>query len=230
MKQTSASEPETSRVLRPREAARHTYDKISRWYDVLEGVWETKSKDAALSKLAVKEGETVLEVGFGTGHGIVQMARAVGQSGKVYGIDISSGMHEVTRQRLEKSRLSSRASLLEGDAVCLPFQENFFDAVFMSFVLELFDTPDIPAVLSECKRVLKPGGRICVLSLSNEGGRSVMRELYEWGHRRFPNLFDCRPIYVGRALEEAGFHIETASTTSIVKLPVETILARKGNR
>jgi ubiquinone/menaquinone biosynthesis C-methylase UbiE len=196
---TAKREKEISRVARSKEDARNFYDRISRWYDAIEGIWTRKSTDAGLQKLGAAEGERVLEIGFGTGHSVLALARSVGESGKVYGIDISPRMQESTLARVARSGHAERVELVLGDAAHLPFEEEFFDAVFMSFVLELFDTPDIPKVLSECSRVLKKGGRICVVSLSRSGGTKPMRGLYEWGHRKFPRLLDCRPIFLSRS-------------------------------
>jgi ubiquinone/menaquinone biosynthesis C-methylase UbiE len=136
-------------------------------------------------------------------------------------------MLEITRSRIEKKGLSSRVTLKCADAAKLPFEAEFFDTVFMSFTLELFDTPEIPKVLHECKRVLPNGGRICVVSLSKEGELSWMRELYEWGHKRFPRLLDCRPIFVRRALEDSGFRISDAALMSLLRLPVEVVIGCK---
>ena len=91
-----------SRVNRTKEQAKRTYDKISRIYDFIEGSFEKKFRNNALDKLDVKKGETVLEIGFGTGHSIERIADKVGKNGKVYGIDISSGMLDITKSRLER--------------------------------------------------------------------------------------------------------------------------------
>ncbi len=216
-----------SRVIRTKEEAKRTYDRVSRWYDPFEGIWERRSIKTGLEKLSIKKGETVLEIGFGTGHGMLYMAESVGETGKVYGIDISPEMLNITQARLNKRGLSDRVALICGDAVKLPFGADFFDAVFMSFVLELFDTPEIPKILSECKRVLKKGGRICVVSISKLGNFNPIRNLYEWGHEKFPRVLDCRPIYVQKALEEAKFEMDLATQGSLLGLPVEIVLAEK---
>jgi demethylmenaquinone methyltransferase/2-methoxy-6-polyprenyl-1,4-benzoquinol methylase len=218
---------EISRVTRSKDEARDIYDRISKWYDLLEGVWEKKSRSAALAKLAVKDGEKVLEIGFGTGHSIVALARSVGEHGSVCGIDIAPRMLDIARKRVKESGLAKRIELALGDATILPYETHSFDAVFMSFTLELFNTPEIPLVLSECRRVLQKCGRICVVSLSKTGGPSRMRDLYEWGHKRFPRLLDCRPIFVRKALEDAGFRCPDVDTTEVFWMPVEIVLAIK---
>jgi ubiquinone/menaquinone biosynthesis C-methylase UbiE len=216
-----------SRVRRSRQQARETYDRISGWYDALEGNWEKRPREIGLRALNPREGETILEIGFGTGHSIISLARAVGGRGRVYGIDLSPRMLAIARRRVQQAGLARQVLLQNGDAASLPLGEALVDAVFMSFVLELFDTPELPVVLRECRRVLRQGGRICVVSLSKEGGRSFMRALYERAHSWLPRLLDCRPIFVGRALEEAGFADLRVTHTRLFGLPVEVAVGRK---
>jgi ubiquinone/menaquinone biosynthesis C-methylase UbiE len=130
-------------------------------------------------------------------------------------------------RRVERAGLERRVRLEVADAVSLPLADSSVDAVFMSFVLELFDTLEIPVVLRECRRVLRDPGRICVVSLSRAGGPSLMRAAYEWGHRRPPRLLDCRPIFVGRALDEAGFRDLRVTRVKLWGLPVEVAISRK---
>ncbi len=220
---------EISRVTRSRDQARETYDRISRWYDVLEGSWEGKPKQIGLEKLDVKPGEVVLEIGCGTGHAIAALARSVGASGRVYGVDLSRNMLAITSARIEQHELTGRTVLEQGDAVHLPFAPACFDAIFSSFVLELFDTRDIPQVLAECHRVLRSGGRIGIVSLSKASGSNWITRWYEWGHGRFPQLLDCRPIFVQRALEEGAFEIQDVMRVSLWGLPIEIVVGRKAD-
>ena len=213
-----------SRVTRSKGQAKTSYDKMSKWYDILARP-ERRYGYLGLQKLRAAEGETVLEIGFGTGHGILALAQSVGNSGQVYGIDISEGMIHITQSRVRKAGLSDRVMLKCGDAVTLPFEANLFDAVFMSFTLELFDTPEIPMVLHECRRVLRSGGRVCVVALSKKGKANVITRLYEWAHAKFPQYVDCRPIFAQEALEEAGFQILDVTEMRMFGLPVEIVVA-----
>lgn len=212
-------------VPRTKGDAKRTYDMISRYYDCLAGPFERKYAEMALEHLSIGKGETVLEIGFGTGHCLERIAESVGPKGKAYGIDISTGMMEITKKRLEKADLEDRVKLFCGDAASLPFDDSTFNAVFMSFTLELFDTPEIPKVLEQIKRVLKPDGRLAVVSISKENGESIFLRLYEWTHNKWPKYVDCRPIYVEQSLIDAGYQIKSKERVKIFRLPAEIIVA-----
>jgi len=216
-----------SRVNRTRSETRTAYDRLSRWYDILAGNWEQKPRLAGLQLLAVLPGETVLEIGSGTGQSLPILAQAAGVDGRVLGLDLSPGMLATASARLGRTALTGRVKLSCGDAACLPFASETCDALFTSFTLELFDTPEIPLVLQECRRVLRPGGRLCVISLSKAGPSQKMVELYEWSHARFPALVDCRPIFARQSLEDAGFVIAAARQMELWGLPVEIVVGGK---
>jgi ubiquinone/menaquinone biosynthesis C-methylase UbiE len=206
-----SSQFEISRVTRSKQQAICVYARLSRWYD-----WFSEGSDwpmtlLGLNKLNVEVGESILEIGFGTGNALLVLAEVVGVSGKVVGIDISRGMFDVAREKVAHASLSPRVTLGQGDAAALPFQENSFDAVFSSFTLELFDTPEIPAVLAECRRVLKPGGRMGVVALARGPYKEFPVRIYEWFHQHLPAYVDCRPIYVQSALAKAGFQVQNVT-------------------
>ena len=224
------TKPEIDRVPLSRAEVRANYDRISGWYDLLEGIWEKQAKKTGLQQFRAGAGERNLEIGIGTGHSLVALADSVTESGQVYGLDLSPQMIQRSQARLDQEKLSARSILIHGDASQLPFRDESFDGIFMSFVLELFDTPEIPHVLTECHRVLcDKGGRICIVSLTKTGQSTWMRRLYEWGHRKFPKFLDCRPIFVQQILEQTGYQIIKAIRMSIWGLPVEIVLAKPKN-
>jgi demethylmenaquinone methyltransferase/2-methoxy-6-polyprenyl-1,4-benzoquinol methylase len=221
---------ETSQVLpvsRTKEEAKRFYDRISGVYDCFTRAFERKHAERTLECLSINKGEVVLEIGFGSGHCLKRITESVGPKGKTYGIDISTGMMEISKKRLEKADLEDRVKLFCGDAASLPFDDSTFNAVFMSFTLELFDTPEIPKVLEQIKRVLKPDGRLAVVSISKENGESIFLRLYEWTHNKWPKYVDCRPIYVEQSLIDAGYQIKSKEKVKIFRLPAEIIVAVK---
>ena len=217
-----------SRVNRSKEDARASYNRLSRWYDLVAGSTEQKYRDWGLEKLSAQPGERILEVGFGTGHCLVSLAMAVGTSGRVIGLDISDGMLAIAKERLEQQGLSGRVDLHLGDAASLDFiPANSLDGIFMSFTLELFDNPEIPRLLQTCHRILKPGGRLAVVSMTKTNPPGLPVRIYEWFHEHMPNYADCRPIFARQALEANGFRIQDVSLSSMWGLPVDIVLGTK---
>ena len=213
------------RVTRSRTQARQVYDRTSRWHRFVEEPFERRARTAGLDLLRVQPGERVLELGCGAGGALVALAAAVGPAGRVVGLDLSPGMIRQASARLRRAGLADRAVLLVGDATSVPRPDVSFDALFMAFTLELFDTPEIPLVLAECRRLLRPGGRIAVVSLSRETPVGWPTRLYERLHDRFPAALDCRPIRPRLAVEAAGFEQAQSKTIPLWSLRAEAVVA-----
>jgi ubiquinone/menaquinone biosynthesis C-methylase UbiE len=195
-------------ILRVEGEIKETYGKLSKIYATLEGRFEKKLRKKGLKFLDIQKGDVVLEIGFGTGFTLVDLAKAVGETGRVYGVDVTLEMIQLAKERLKRERVAINVELSEADARNMPYEDNMFDAVYMSGVLELFDTPDIPKVLEEIKRVLKPNGKLEVVSIEKENHEnSKFLKFYEWMHRKLPRYASCRPIYVEDSIRDAGYKI-----------------------
>ncbi len=210
------------------ESNKAFYDRISGVYDLIADANERTARLAGLHALALQKGEYVLELGFGTGNELIDIADLVGETGRVFGIDISAGMFEIAQRKLAGRNIKTPLDLRVGDARRLPWAEASVDAVYTSFTLELFPLEEIPGVLAECERVLRPGGRIEVVSMATvkEGQNiSTLEKAYVWMHRHFPHIVDCQPIDVETVVTKAGFKIAEVVEMEIWRMPVRGVLA-----
>lgn len=94
------SQPEVLRVFQSKDETRAFYNKISKVYDLLAEKREEPIRKFGLKQLDARPCEKILEIGFGTGHTLETLAREVGESGKVYGIDLSDEMVKIADQNL----------------------------------------------------------------------------------------------------------------------------------
>ena len=208
---------EMERVLRPRGKARESYNSMSRWYDLFTSS-EKKFTDMGIQMLDVQPSESILEIGCGTGHALAEFSD---RDGKVIAIDLSERMLEVASNKIQ----GRNDGLCQADGLSIPFSNDQFTVVFISFPLELFDTPEIPRVLHEIYRVLKENGKLGVVSLAKQETSAI--RIYEWFHRKMPVIVDCRPIYLQPLLKEAGFEIQKSTVNTMWGLPVEIVIAGK---
>lgn len=214
----------------PHESNQKFYDRISDAYDFIADANEKTARRAGVNALDLQPGESVLELGFGTGNEVIDLAALVGPKGEVAGIDISTGMLAVAQRKLTQTPPAARVELRVADARQLPFADGRFDAVYTSFTLELFADEEIPAVLAEIKRVLKPGGRLSVVAMAKpKAGEhvSILEKTYVWMHRHFPHIVDCHPIDVAGFVRGAGFTIAKETMMEIWSLPVASVVATR---
>jgi demethylmenaquinone methyltransferase/2-methoxy-6-polyprenyl-1,4-benzoquinol methylase len=215
------------RILRVRAddaAMKRIYTIFSKFMGLIEKS-EKSLRKRSFELLEFQIGEKVLEIGFGRGTALIEISKAISKTGEVYGIDLTPEMVKIAKKNLAKNHISN-VNIQEGDARNLPYEENFFDVVYMASTLELFDTPDIPIVLSEIKRVLKNTGRICIVSIPRKGREdSFIVRIYEWFHRNFQSFASCRPIYLEDSIKRAGYKIIKTDVIGIL-FPMKIVIAK----
>jgi len=211
------------------ETVVETYDRVATAYDWLVAPMQSGTRARALDALAVEPGERVLEVGCGPGHALSAFARRVGPDGRVVGLDAAPGMLARARTRTARSHAADRTDLVVGDARSLPLRDGAVDVAFVEDTLELFSPAETRVVLAELDRVLAADGRLCVVTMEREAAeRDPFVRAYEWVFAHVPGYdrFGCRPVYARRALEDAGFTIESEERRRQWGVwPVEILLA-----
>ncbi len=152
---------------------RQIFDNTAPDYDRIEAMlaWGTGSRyrRQALERAGLKTGMKVLDVGVGTGLVAAQACVLAGDATLVTGVDPSAGM-------LAASKLPAAVTLMEGRAESLPFPDNHFDFLSMGYALRHIS--DLGVAFAEFERVLKPGGRLCILEITqaqNRMGKWLLR-------------------------------------------------------
>ncbi|MCI4320345.1 MAG: methyltransferase domain-containing protein [Thermoplasmata archaeon] len=141
-----------------REYTRTSWNESAEAYVALMKVLEPFRSDL-VGRLDPKPGETVLDLGTGPGEPAMTIARRVGESGRVTGVDLSENMVAIAR-RVAEARGQRNATFEAMDCSNLTFPPGKFDAAVSSFGFQIFTDPEKAA--RESHRVLRPGGRICV--------------------------------------------------------------------
>ena len=154
------------------------FDNIAWRYDFLnhllsfrvDKIWRRK----AVNELRGYRLDEVLDVATGTGDLALALHKKLSPQ-HITGIDISEGMLEIGRKKIEKKGLEQQIKLLPGDSENIPFADNTFDAVTAAFGVRNFE--NLEKGLCEMLRVMKPGGKAVVLEFSVPGNR-FFRALY----------------------------------------------------
>ncbi len=206
-------------TVSPQQAQR-IYDRLGGRYDWAER-FEGRAKTLAMDGLALCPGERVVDVGMGTGRQLALLREAVGPKGLAVGVDISPVMAQLAQQR-------KPGPVCRGDARRLPFATGSVAALFTSYLLDLLPAADLLPVLEEFHRVLRPGGRLALVTLT-EGvtvpSRAVVG-LWKAVFRLNPTLAGgCRPLQSEELVQRAGFRDIDRRVVVQLGVPSEVILA-----
>lgn len=147
------------------------FDNMAKRYDLLNRLMsfgvDKGWRKRTVSALALSPGDKVLDLATGTGDLAIDIAkRSPGVT--VVGVDPSVKMLEIGIGKIEKAGLTERISMQEGIGEDLPFEDNSFDALTIAFGIR--NCTDRPQALREMCRVVRPGGRVGVLELSEPKG------------------------------------------------------------
>jgi ubiquinone/menaquinone biosynthesis C-methylase UbiE len=143
------------------------YSRVAGVYDAWTHFTERRSLEAALDESGIRDGDAVLEVAVGTGVAFLEILRR-NPSGRNVGVDLTEPMLRRARRKAEQSGV--RCELLQADARALPFGDGTFDVVMNNNMLGVVHHEMVARMLSEMLRVLRPGGRLVVVTMKRPRG------------------------------------------------------------
>lgn len=160
------------------EQVERMFDNIAPAYDLLnhtlslgiDKIWRRK----AINWLRPFSPQHIMDVATGTGDFAILSCRML-QPEQMIGTDISEGMMNVGREKVEREGLSDKISFVREDCTSLSFTDNCFDAITVAFGIRNFE--DLDKGLSEMCRVLIPGGHLVILELTTPD-RFPMKQLF----------------------------------------------------
>jgi demethylmenaquinone methyltransferase/2-methoxy-6-polyprenyl-1,4-benzoquinol methylase len=123
---------------------------------------DVKWRKKVVALVANENPENILDIATGTGDLAILMTTTSAK--KIIGLDLSSGMLEVGKQKILEKKLSQKIEMVLGDSEKIPYDDNHFDAITVSFGIRNFET--LEKGLAEIYRVLKPKGILVILETS----------------------------------------------------------------
>ena len=158
--------PYKNSTLSKKEQIAQMFDTISENYDRLNRVIsfgiDIKWRKKVLQIVTQSNPKTILDIATGTGDLAILMAQT--KAPKIIGLDISAGMLEVGRKKIQYKNLSNTIEMVLADSEEMPFEDSYFDAITVAFGVRNFE--NLEKGLAEILRVLKPNGVFVILETS----------------------------------------------------------------
>ena len=220
-----ATAQQTSQPARlSQRAVTDVYTRIAPLYDLWGWLTETKARRRCLEWAQIHDGEAVLEVASGTGLTFAEILKR-NPSGHNEGVDLTPAMLDRAKRRVAAlGRPNYRLSV--GDAYALKYPSEMFDVVVNNFMFDLLPEPDFVTVLSEFKRVLRPGGRLVLANMAH--GERWYHRTWEIVYRIAPSLLGgCRGVALREPLQALGFKDVRREFISQMTFPAEVVFGVK---
>jgi demethylmenaquinone methyltransferase / 2-methoxy-6-polyprenyl-1,4-benzoquinol methylase len=143
------------------------FDRIAGVYDLMNSAMTAgmhhRWRERAADRVELGPGDSALDVCCGTGDLAIELRRRVGAAGRVVGCDFSEPMLELAREKADRLEMSD-IEFEWADALDLPYRDASFDAVTVGFGVR--NLADVEAGIRELSRVLRPGGRLVILEIT----------------------------------------------------------------
>ena len=149
-----------------KEQVAQMFDTISENYDGLNKIisfgTDAKWKQKILKMVAAKNPTTILDIATGTGDLAILFAKT--SATEIIGLDISQGMLDIGKKKIEAQKLNTKIQMVLGDGENIPYADNYFDVITVAYGVRNFE--NLEKGLSEILRTLKPGGQFIILETS----------------------------------------------------------------
>jgi ubiquinone/menaquinone biosynthesis C-methylase UbiE len=212
-------------ATRARARLARFYDAVAPVYGFWSALFESRAARRAFEAARLSGNESVLEVAVGEGGFFSVLAKVPGLK-RCMGVDLSWRMLARGRRRLAASGME-RCNLCRANALALPFRGAAFDILFNLYMLDLLLEEDVPDVLCEFARVLRPGGRLIILTMAEQA--RVVSAVWKGLYHVSPVLVGgCRPIPPAETLESNGWKIDLRERISQCGFRSELIVAHFG--
>ena len=203
------------------QATPDTKGRVIRWaagYDLLVRLFflgrERSFRDRLVRLARLEPGESVLDIGCGTGSLAIAAKHRVGPAGTVCGIDASPEMIGRARRKARKAQVD----ICFADAVAerMPFPDGHFDVVLSTMMLHHLPGAARKQCLRDTARVLKPGGRVLIVDFGGKPKVGLLKHFHRHGRVALPEIVAL--------LREAGLQIEESG--ALDKRGLNFVLAR----
>jgi ubiquinone/menaquinone biosynthesis C-methylase UbiE len=208
--------------------ARHFYDRFGKLMDT-QAFYEDASFDVLIRHAAFDRAGTVFELGCGTGRLAVRLLeRELPLSASYLGTDLSETMVRLARRRISPWQGRAQVILSDG-AMHIPLPDRAASHVVSTYVFDLLPEDEIRQAIAEARRVLAPGGRLCLASMTrgNTAASRLLCALWEGLYRlHAPLVGGCHPIRLEPFLAPEAWDIAHREVVTQYGVPCEVLIAR----
>jgi ubiquinone/menaquinone biosynthesis C-methylase UbiE len=214
-----------------RSQAQTFYNRFGRKQDA-QAFYEDGALDDLIGHAAFEQAEKVFELGCGTGRFASRLlAKHLSPSAVYFGIDLSQTMITIAQKRILPYKKRAKVSQSDG-SMHFPLPNDSVDCVVATYVLDLLPEEDILQAISEARRVLIAGGKLCLVSLT-QGVSFVSRifiALWSAVFRLRPSLVGgCRPILLNSFFDQRNWSVDYRNVVIRFGVPSEVLIASPKN-
>jgi ubiquinone/menaquinone biosynthesis C-methylase UbiE len=214
-----------------RSQARTFYDRFGKKQDT-QAFYEDAALDVLIAHAAFEQADKVFELGCGTGRFAFRLlTKHLSASASYLGIDLSRTMIDIAEQRISPYQARAKVSQSDG-SMRFPIPDHSVDRVVSTYVLDLLSEADIRQAISEARRVLISGGKLCLASLTHgvTFASRIASELWSAVFRlHAPLVGGCRPIRLGLLFDQQRWSVDYQNVVTQFGVPSEVLVASPKN-
>lgn len=204
---------------------RRVYDLLAGIYPLSSYLFHARAHRIALDLSGIQDRMKVLEVAVGSGEMFSHIA-ARNPGGLNVGLDLSPQMAAVTLSRLGREHPEVNCTIEAADSRLMPFRDESFDAVMCCYLLELLASNDIVKTLHEMHRVLRPGGTLTLIMISQN--KESFNRAYRVASKVIPAFLGQQMDRRGvELLEACGFQVRDTKTVTQTLYPSRVVLSKR---